>query len=81
MQEDLDIASGAKAFDLAQAKIYYKNLKAASENIQAAFKKQMENTMVCLRVGFRTVTYISLLTGTMGSRQIQAAACRMDCGM
>ena len=60
-QEDFDIASGAKALDSVQAKIYYNNLEAASENIQAAFKKQMENAMVCLCFGFRTVTKISYL--------------------
>ena len=48
-QEDIDIASGAKPLDASFAKVYFKNLELASENLQSAFAKQVQNAAV--RIG------------------------------
>ena len=42
-EEEINIASGKKVLDSVQAKIYFKNLDAASENIRLAFEKQVQD--------------------------------------
>ncbi len=44
--EDIEFASGNKVLDPGYAKTYLKNLEIASENLHAAFAKQIENATV-----------------------------------
>ena len=44
--EDIEFTSGNKVLDPGYAKTYLKNLEIVSENIHAAFAKQIENAAV-----------------------------------